>query len=285
LLKLKRVNRRFISRINSDFYTEIQFGSGVSTNPDEYIIPNPANVGSSLPEGITKLDSTLDPSNFMYTKTYGEVPYDTTLTINYLYGGGIKSNVQQGDLNKLNNVEFSDVEDGLNAALVSSVKSSVAATNPMAATGGGGGQTANQIRDDALAYFAAQMRAVTKEDYLTRVYAMPGKYGTVSKAYVAKDAELSKNKKQNPFALNLYVLGYDSDNHLYTLSGNTNPVKENLKTYLNQYRMLTDVINIMNAYIINIALKFTILVFSKYNKKEVLLKCIQKIRDYFNIES
>jgi hypothetical protein len=83
----------------------------------------------------------------------------------------------------------------------------------------------------------------------------------------------------NPLALNLYTLGYDGNDNFTTLN---TAIKENLKTYLNQYRMLTDAINIKNAYIINIGIKFEIIVLPEYNSNEVLLKCIDKLRSIFN---
>jgi len=103
LIRLRTVPRRFITRVNEDEKIEMQFGAGVSTSPDEYIIPNPTNVGIGL-AGVSTLDASLDPSNFMYTKTYGQCPYSTTLTVNYTYGGGIKSNTSKGSLTKLRNV-------------------------------------------------------------------------------------------------------------------------------------------------------------------------------------
>jgi len=103
LLKLRRVPKRFVIRVNKNDKFEVQFGSGVSTYSDEYLIPNPTNVGSFLP-GLSTLDNSLDPSNFLYTKTYGEVPYNTTLTVKYTVGGGIKSNTSRNTLQKIRTV-------------------------------------------------------------------------------------------------------------------------------------------------------------------------------------
>ena len=62
-------------------------------------------------------------------------------------------------------------------------------------------------------------------------------------------------------------------------------IKENLKTYLNYYRMLTDAVNIKNAFIINIGVEFEISVLSNYNSNEILLKCINELKKYFNIDN
>ena len=93
ILRLKKSSRRFTTRINPDNTTNIEFGGGISSDPDSFIMPNPDNVGSTLPEGLNSVDTNVDPSNFMYTRTYGQVPSSTTLTFTYLVGGGINSNV------------------------------------------------------------------------------------------------------------------------------------------------------------------------------------------------
>ena len=92
----------------------------------------------------------------------------------------------------------------------------------------------------------------------------------------------SPGEKNNPFAINLYILGYNANNNLSVL---TRAVKENLKTYLGEYRMLTDGINLKNGYVINIGLDFEVRAYSGYNKREVLAKCITELKDYFKIDN
>ena len=115
---------------------------------------------------------------------------------------------------------------------------------------------------------------------------MPAKFGRVAKAYVTQDDQITPytnepNRIPNPLALNLYTLGYNSQKQLARLN---NATKTNLSTYLEQYRMLTDAINIKNAYIINFELDFEITVFKNYNNEETLLNCISELKDYFNID-
>jgi|TARA_Y100000310_G_scaffold283182_1_gene304969 hypothetical protein len=85
----------------------------------------------------------------------------------------------------------------------------------------------------------------------------------------------------NPLALNMYVLGYDANKKLTNLN---QAVKENLRTYLGQYRMVTDAINIKNAYVINIGVQFSIMTRANYNKSEVLLRSIQTVKTFFDID-
>ncbi len=225
LLKLRKVPRRFKTNILSNNVTQLQFGAGISDSPDEVVIPNPSNVGSSLANSPSFLDTSFDPVNFLNTKTYGQVPNNTTLTIKYAYGGGIETNVPQDDLVELDYIKFSNDATAVPShTLLSSTKLSVACTNPRPATGGKSGDSLDEIRANALANFSAQNRAVTKEDYITRVYSLPAKYGNVAKVYIEQDQQLSVNdsvngmetitKVSNPLALNMYLLGYDSNKKL-----------------------------------------------------------------------
>jgi len=282
LLNLKKVPNRFIKRITSDDQVELQFGAGISDNPDEIIIPNPTDYNNIAVNDITGIDNALDPSNFMYTKTYGQIPYDTTLTIEYTYGGGIDTNVAQGNITEISNISFDTLATGLVDATINTVKSSVAVINSTAATGGSSAETTDEIRQNALASFATQYRAVTQEDYITRAMSLPPKYGQIAKVYLNQDAQFNWKHQEiaNPLALNLYTLGYDANKHLTKLNS---AVKRNLKTYIDRYRILTDAINILDAFIINIGVKFEVIAFPQYNKNEVLLSCINSIRELFNI--
>ena len=335
LLKLKKTSRRFITRVNANQETELIFGAGISDNPDEEIIPNPTNIGTNLPGSAAKIDYAFDPANFLYTRTYGQVPTSTTLTIQYSIGGGVTSNVGANTLTALGSMNFNsdiygtDVDD----STVAWVHGSVAVNNPDAATGGRSAETIEEIRHNALAYFATQQRAVTKEDYMTRVYSLPSKYGSIAKCFIIQDDQLqqaddvivtsdntgngvnvdgernqklkkqeddsitpnrkgrwqqekkmqtkSNTKRLNPLALNFYCLGYDANKQLTALN---TAVKQNLKTYLSQYRILTDAINIKDAYVINLGIDFEISVLGGFNKRDVVARCIDELRREFNID-
>jgi archaellum component FlaF (FlaF/FlaG flagellin family) len=292
ILSLRRVPRRFIKRITSNNQIELHFGAGVSANSDEIILPNPTNIGMQLPYGNTSgLDNAYDPTNVLFTRGYGQAPSDTTLIVRYYTGGGIEANVGAKTLTKVTGVEFVGSFDGLNVGTVDFAKKSVAASNPNPATGGRGQETPEEIRQNALASYATQNRAVTKEDYIARVYSLPGKFGSIAKAYVTRDDGMSSvdpnanpsayEDQFNPLAINLYCLSYNSSKQL------TQPniaTKSNLKTYLKKFRMLTDGINIRNAFIINIGIKFDILARPDSITKEVLLKTVAEAKRYFEID-
>jgi len=285
LIKLKKAPRRFVTRLKANNELEIQFGAGISDKADEQIIPNPDNIGLGIKDGRSKLDVAYDPSNFLYTKAYGQVPANTTLTVTYLVGGGLNSNVNSNTITEVGTITTLN-KPGVNASLLDFVKSSIASTNPEAAKGGGAGDSVEEIRMNTMATFSAQQRTVTKNDYLIRTLSMPPKFGRVAKAYITQDDQISPLTSEpgripNPLALNLYTLGYNSNKQLSTLNEAT---KTNLATYLEQYRMLTDAINIKNAFVINFALDFEITAFKNYNNQEILLNCITELKDYLNID-
>ncbi len=285
LLKLKKVPRRFISRVRPDNQLEIQFGAGISDKSDEQIIPNPDNIGLGIKDGRSKLDVAYDPSNFLYTKAYGQVPSNTTLTITYLVGGGLSSNVNSNTIIKPGELTINS-NPNLNTSMLNFVKSSITSTNVEAARGGGGGDSIEDIRLNTAATFSAQQRTVTKEDYIIRTLSMPSQFGRIAKAYITQDDQISPlttepNRIPNPLALNLYTLGYNANKKLTTLNTAT---KTNLSNYLEQYRMLTDAVNIKNAFVINFKLDFEITVFKNYSNQRVLLECITELQNYFNTD-
>jgi hypothetical protein len=287
MLKLIKSSRRFITRVRADDKTEVRFGAGVSDNPDEVIIPNPDNVGSALGFGVSKLDESFDPSNFMKTKTYGLAPANTTLTIKYRYGGAVEHNVKSNSITSAKNITFTIDSGNLNSGLVQNSKDSLSFNNILPATGGASKETLIDIKQNALSMLNTQNRAVTRQDYITRIYSLPQKFGNIAKAYIVQDEVNQMNEQNddatpisNPLALNMYLLGYDSQKKLTTIN---DAVKNNLKTYLSQYRILTDAINLKSAYVINIGVKFSIITNRGFNKSEVLFNCVQAVKKHFDI--
>ena len=156
--------------------------------------------------------------------------------------------------------------------------------NAQPAIGGRDGDSVDELRQNSLRAYSEQNRTVTLQDYAIRSLALPALYGSISKVYVTQDQSTNANVlggayDSNPLALSLYVLAYNSEKQVVPATAN---LKENLKTYLNYYRILTDAINIKDAFIINIGVEFEISVLSNYNSNEVLLKCIDTLKIYFD---
>lgn len=335
VLRLIKTPKRFVHRINSDRTSTIQFGAADPTTDEFELIPNLKNVGLGLPNSIDRLNASFDPTNFLKTRSYGVSPSNTTVTVRYLVGGGIESNVRSNTITKVRNVVIENDVELLNSPSIdifNYVRRSVAVDNYSSASGGGIGDSIEEIRENALANFGSQNRAVTDKDYKVRALAMPPKYGAVAKVYATADGTLDNNspssilaspnslreftdivmryinrednqtieedtvrteikdfligkynnvdEKNNPFAVNLYVLGYNDNRNLTTLNRD---IKQNLKTYLSEYRMLTDGVNLIDGFIINIGIDFEIRTLRDYNKNEVLLACVNELIEYFDI--
>ena len=283
IMKLQKTSRRYITKLREDNRTVIQFGSGISSDADEEILPNPKNVGQGLTYLKRTVDESLDPTNFLYTSTYGLSPNNTTLTVKYSVGGGVQDNVAANTITTKGTVEFEDVTEPVDGTLLTQAQNSVEFNNPEPATGGKKANNIDNIRQDAMANFAAQNRSITKEDYIVRCYAMPAKFGSISKAYILQDNQIDtsdpNNRIPNPLALNLYVLSYDANKNF------TNPndaIKENLRTYLAQFRMMTDAVNIKKAFVVNIGIEFEIIPRPNYNANEVVLRCIDYLKNRFD---
>ncbi len=284
LLKLKNVQRRFVSRFGADDKLSLEFGSGILDSPDEEIVPNPDNVGMGLVDSISKMTSAYDPSNFLFTKDYGLSPSNTTLTVRYLVGGGVETNVPSNTINQITELNTSTVSispNTLNQPLLEFIRNSIAFNNPTPSSGGGSGDTVQDIRLKTMANFPTQMRNVTKGDHIIRALSMPPKFGTIAKAYQTQDASFGYSTNSNPLGISLYVLSYDSEKKLQTAS---RAIKENLKSYISLYNITTDGITIKDAYIINIGVNFDITVLPSYNNRDVLSSCITELKDYFSID-
>jgi hypothetical protein len=335
VLKTIKTPKRFITRVNEDSTTTITFGAGDPSANDELLVPNLKNVGLGLPNSISRLEESFDPTNFLKTNTYGSSPSNTTVTVKYYIGGGVSTNVPKGDLTTIGGIEFDNDITAFSAAeqgLYGTILASVAVDNEIPASGGRGGETLEEIRQNSLANFGSQNRAVTARDYAIRALSMPTRYGSVSKAFAIADGNLDNNnpssilaspnalqefsdlvlsltsreevpteeviktevnsflvgktsnvsETNNPFAVNLYVLGYDINGRLTNVN---RALKENLKTYLSEYKILTDGVNILDGFIVNIAVNFDVVVYPNYNKSEVLVKCIDDVRAYFDINN
>ena len=271
---LKKVPRRFVTRFNSQGDLSLQFGSGVSPSEDNMITPNPTNVGVGNAEGISRMDHSYDPSNFLFTRTYGLAPSNTTLTVKYLKGGGIVANAPANTITGTTAVTTSATDD--------TYVDTLTFTNPLPATGGKDGDTTQEVRENAMRAFGEQGRAVTLQDYSVRANSLPAKFGTVAKTFITQDEATqgeaaSSLVNNNPFALSLYVLAYDNNKKLITATSN---LKHNLKKYISQYMLITDTVNIKDAFVVNIGINFEVLALPNHTGREVLLNCTNEVKNF-----
>tara|TARA_Y100001980_G_C14544176_1_gene323184 strand:- start:668 stop:2383 length:1716 start_codon:yes stop_codon:yes gene_type:complete len=276
LLQTKQVQTRFATRFLNSQTLQLQFGAGNPADTTEDVIPNPFNVGLGLPFQQSKLTTAYSPTNFVFTNTYGIAPSNTTLTVRYFTGGGVKSNIATGLLTNPDTSTIRFTKGGLNSVTAQYIFDSFASNNPEAASGGQDGDTIEEIRQNAISNFSTQLRNVTQDDYLVRALSMPPKFGVISKAWTQKP-----NADEANTTLDIYILSSDSNKKLTTAS---NTLKNNLKKYIEVYRMIGDTLSIKDAFIINFAIDFEIITLPNFNNNLVLQKCITALQNYFQID-
>jgi hypothetical protein len=277
MLQKVTVPRRFTTRFKTDNTLVLEFGPGINSVADTAVIPNPNTVGVGLTTGLTLLNTAFDPTNFVTTQTYGLAPQNTTLTITYLAGGGSEYNVLSNQLT---------IPTSISAGAGDTT--TVVTNNPNPASGGGDGDTVEELRQNIAVEFSSQLRAVTQEDYLARALSMPAKFGKIAKAFITKDDGTFTNYNQNDpnqkdqILVSMYVLGLNSNGNLASPSA---ALIQNLQTYISEYRMMTDAVDIKPAYIINIGCNFDITVRPNYTSQDVISRCLIQLQDYFNVDN
>jgi len=283
-LEYKKVSKRFITRTNEDNTTSIIFGNGVMRNGQELgqEFLDLQQVGLTIPG---------DPGNYTFgpdnidiglgdsQSTLGETPFNTTLTVVYRVGNGIKSNLGSDIITNIDSSTLTVNVSGKN----------LLTTNPNPSFGGSDQDSVEEIKHKALAFFTAQNRCVTREDYEARVLNMPAKFGQVSKVYTNRgDNLITIEEETDPNLVNIYMLSYDKNKNLKVVKNESDsilhPLKQNVINYLDHYKMLTDDINITDGYIINFGVLFDVISTRSANKQEVKIRCINKIKEYFNID-
>lgn len=279
VLALRKVPRRFVTRFRSNGNLDLQFGAGTLSNDDSTFLPDATNIGNTTNQGSAtyngtgSLTSAYDPTNFTYSKSYGSAP-TSDLRVDYLKGGGISSNVPANSITNIITISGTNTAD-------------ITVNNPKPAEGGRDGDTPEELRENSLRAFNEQNRAVTLQDYTVRALSLPAKYGSIAKAFVTQDQLTNTNTSDaivdnNPLALSIYVLSYNNNKKLTTSS---NTLKKNLKTYLAEYMLLTDSINLKDAFIVNIGVNYEVIVRPNYAGRDVLLQCNNALQEYFKIEN
>lgn len=287
LVSLLETPNRYVTRIKTDDIVEMQFGSGMYTTvADDVIIPNPDTIGLGLVPSVDTSDLVNDYNQaaVFYTKQYGIVPANMTMYVQYTVGGGVEANVPAGDIVI---IASNSGISAINPANTTTSLSTLICTNPIPAVGGRSGDTTEEVRLNTLNAFSAQLRSVTKDDYMTRALSMPSEFGTIAKVYVEQASLLSVQSgndpliDNNPLALSMYVLAYDGSKKLENA---TVELKNNLKEYLEPFRMVTDSIDIKNAFYINLGVNFDITVIPGLSNNQILSDCILALQNFFDID-
>jgi len=274
ILKPLLVSRKFVvERRNGSVY--LQFGSGDLNDTD--IVAIPQEVAFDVFGKTYVSDNTFDPTKLYKNKSMGICPTNTTLTIVYRTTNPSNSNVAVGALNQVGSTQlnFTDLAS-LNSNTVGDIYSSLEVANESPIVGDVSNPTTSEVKRRIYDTFPTQNRAVTQSDYDSVSYRMPSKFGSVKRVSTQKDQDSLKRN------LNMYVISEDSFGNLVA---SNNTIKENLKTWLNQYRMVNDTIDILDPFIINLGIEFVIRPSIGENKNTVLSKAISTLGEKFSTKS
>ena len=265
--------RRFTaSRSGSD--TILQFGHGSDSEESSENILDPTSVLVQRHGFDYNTNKNFDPYKLINNDSLGISPADTTLTINYIENSSANMNLAPNQLTNVGVVDFFfENQQALTSTLMSEVASSLEVTNEMQIIGSTfSSESSEELKIRALSNYSSQNRAVTKTDYESLVYMMPPQFGSVSRVSVINDPSSSNRR------LSMYVVSNDINGFL-TTSNNT--IKNNIKAWLTNYKMLNDIIDIFDAKIINFGFDFKISVNPGYDAEEVLIDCRQDLESMF----
>jgi hypothetical protein len=254
--------------------TTLRFGAGDSRTLDGDVVPDPSELALPLYGKKVFSKFTIDPSRLLNTRTLGVSPRNTTLTVQYRSGGGLDHNISAQSINSVGAI-IANFPGGPSVDDALTVKASVDVQNIASASGGEDPPSIEEIRSLIGASRNLQNRVVTKQDLLARIYTMPASFGRVFRAGIAKN-------NLNPLATNLYIASRDNTGGL---SVSPDTLKINLRNYLNEFRLVSDAVDILDANIVNLGVNFEIAVDPNFNSEAVLSRAIDKLIEYLAIEN
>jgi hypothetical protein len=273
VMKLKKVPRRFVTEFDySTGYISLTFGSGKEDLDDSVLIPNISEVSIPLYGKEYFSDFSIDPQNFLNTKTLGLSPYNTILNVYYRSGGGASSVVKANDISKIDKATYEWKYTGLNSTIQNQVVNSLSTTNLEPSIGGRDEDTIFEIKQKTKSFFAAQSRCVTREDYQIRLLSMPTIFGSFCKVNVKKSCRSTN-------AIEIVVLCYDENGNY---SDPSDTLVKNAKTYLQKYALLTDNVFIRPANVVNFTINYVIICNENANRNTVLALCTNSLVAYFD---
>jgi len=281
ILRARRAPRRFIVDHQSTGECFLQFGSGTDVISDGIKPLQTEDLLTTNEIASLATNNVFVAENFLRNDSYGLVPYNTTLTIRYVISTGDLENAKINNVNTIVNlkkvfkINVSDL-----------IRNSFEVNNDVPIVGGGALNNPERIRFEAPEAYQSQQRCVTTRDYILRCKVMPSKFGKIEKVFVEKDYDFRRLRRRDDDrvankALNVYILSKNKDGHLIRCNQTT---KQNLRTYLNEFRMVTDTINILNPFIINIGVEFEYIAQRGFNQHEVYLNIAKRIQDYFHVD-
>lgn len=266
---------RFSKKVSLDTRsTTLVLGGGSADTLEDDVIPDPSSFALPLYGKQTFTRLSIDPQRLIDTKTLGVSASDVTLYVNYRFGGGLSHNAEPNTINTLKTLRMS-FPGNPPQPIAQTIRSLIDVNNPKRAAGGDDAPTFDELKEHISAVKNSQDRIVTKPDLLARIYTMPAKFGRVFRA-------AARSNPNNPLATQLFIISRDSESRLI-LAPDT--LKLNLRKYLNEYRMISDAIDILDAQVVDLKLNFEIVSDPTSNKKLILQQIITKLKKYFEIKN
>ena len=255
--KYKRVSQKFITEYTDNGFFKIIFGGGTQD------ISSLSQFGVN-PSLINKIGDFINNSSLGVTPTANR-----TMFIRYRTGGGSSTNIGPNVLTTLGIADI--IVNGASASMNNSVRNSIRVNNPIPAIGGKDEPSIEEIRNLTKYNFSSQNRAVTIKDYQNRISLMPGEFGVPFRCGVFEE----QNK------IKIYTITLDANGKLSNQS--TTTLQNNIATYLSDYRMINDYIEISNARVINLGFEVDLVIDKQFPQGQIITQTINTIADYFDV--
>ena len=273
ILREKLSSRRFIVEVDEQGTTFLQFGYGSETSIKQNEYPDPSQTSLKRYARNYYSDDSFDPSVLLKNDKFGVVPPSGDLIVTYRKNNGDSVNLPVGSLSDISTAILSfTTGEPPTPSDRSFIEDSLDVDNEEPILGEVNKLLPEEIRVRALDAFSSQNRAVTQQDYISLIYRMPSKFGAVKRANIVQDKDSFKRN------LNLYVVSENVDGNLTTT---TSTIKENLKVWLNQYKMINDTIDILDGQVVNFSIEYKVLGSLEYNQTEVLEQCNDALKQLF----
>ena len=258
--------------------TTIQFGAGDSETLDDDVLPDPSELSLDLYGKNNFPRFSIDPNSLLKTQTLGMSPRGTSITITYRYGGGLSHNVTSNSINNISSL-LMEFRNSINPTGALRVRQTLTVTNKESAVGGSAAPTIEDLRQLIPVARQSQSRVVTREDLLARLYTMPAQFGRVYRASIAPNTI-------NPLSAILYIISLDSSGNMALAPDS---LKKNISKYLNEFRLISDALDVLDAQIINYGVKYSVILTQDVNKTQTLQNINNRIADalqnkYFQID-
>jgi hypothetical protein len=254
--------------------TTIRFGSGNSDTLDDDIIPDPSELSLPLFGKRQFTRFSIDPNSLLQTQTLGISPRGTTVQVRYRHGGGLNHNVAAGSIRVLDVLNMS-FQNFPTVSESQAVRASVELRNLDPARGGDIAPSLEELRARIPSAKQMQSRIVSKQDLLSRIYTMPNVFGRVFRAGIS-------DNPINPLSTKLYIISRDRNGNL---SMSPDALKGNLSRYLNDFRLISDAMDILDARVANYQVRFGVMTAPNANKGGVVQTVISRLRNTLRIEN